>query len=105
MGEGGSFLLLSGPLYKVKLLSLAFSCCKWSGGLNARRKIYVFGQLNKTVDCWGRCWGRDGDPLKLLSGAMYKLHLLALVFSYTTRLDRTYATRIIRVFSQLNKAV
>ena len=61
----------------------------------------MFGQLNNSVDCWGRAW----VPLRLLSGALYKLKLLSLVFSYTTRLDRTYATGIIRVFSQLNKTV
>ena len=61
----------------------------------------MLGQLNNTVDCWGR----GSVHLRVLSGAMYTVQLLSLVFSYTTRLDQTYATGIIPVFSQLNKAV
>ena len=44
--------------------------------LNATRKIYVFGQLNNTVDCWVR----GSVHLRLLSGAMYMVQLLSLVF-------------------------
>ena len=43
--------------------------------------------------------------LTLLSGAMYRIKLLSLAFSYTIRLDESYAKGICHVFGQLNKTL
>ena len=94
----GPWELLSGPLYRRKLLSLMFLCTPTCNSFNAKWFIHVSVRLDKSV--WGQMalWGYCLGPL-------YRRKLLSLVFMWTLRCNSFNAKRFIHVTFRLNNAI
>ena len=94
-GTYGPLGLLSGPLYRRKLLSLVFMWTLRCNSFNAKRFIHVSFWLNNAIWVWpfgATVWGQVQEK-----------KLLSLLFSIQVFTHEWYATIFIHVLLQLSK--
>ena len=92
----GPLKLLSGPRYRIKLLSLVFLWPLRYTEPNREGFIHVSFRLNKPF---------SGAPLKLLSGPRYRIKLLSLVFLWPLMYNDPNGGSFIHVSFRLNKCI
>ena len=107
MGVLGILGLLCGPIYTMRAYFIDIGCVgrptsiKWAN--KRESSMFYIRKIQFPVNYRG-LYGNSG-PLGLLSGPMYRIKLLSVLFLVTPIYTSTHAKRIIHVPFRLNKTI